>query len=410
MSALEGIKVLDFTQVIFGPAASMVLADHGADVIKVERPGQGDLARAFGPWAKDESLPFTSLNRSKRSIVVDLKNSAGIEIIHRLLETTDALMHNFRPGVMEKLGLDYPALEEKYPRLVYAVGSGYGTKGPYAERNKGGHESMAQALSGVSAMFIGPRGTPQRLPFTIADFTGGMLLAQGILIALLARERSGKGQYLETSLLDGMMAMQAWKTTRLLNHVPPPGVDPEMIDDGSGGATHPGGNPLDGAVFQTADGFLMVTALFRSFDVLMRDLQTALSIDGLAGDPRFATLEDAKINREALREILDPVFLARTGEEWIPLLEAQDILVAPIRSTGEALEDPQLEMNGMLIEVDHPVVGPMHHVGTPLHLEGTPPDAPGPAPVLGEHSEDILREVDYADDEIVDFRKRGLIG
>lgn len=401
--ALNGIRVLDFTQVIFGPAATQVLADHGAEVIKIERPG-GDLARAFGPWIKEQSLPFASFNRSKKSLIVDLKQAAGQQIVHRLLEKTDVLVHNFRSAaVMAKLGLDYAALQKPYPRLIYAVGSGYGSQGPYSERNKGGHESMAQALSGVAARFVGPHGTPQRLPYTVADFTGGMLLAQGILLALLARERTGRGQYLETSLLDGMVSMQAWATTKILNL----GDDGE--DDGSGGATHPRGNPLDGAVFKTSDGFLMVTALFRPFDQLLGDLQEALAIDGLVGDPRFATLAAAVEHRAALRERLAPIFAAKTSAEWIARLEAKDILVAPVRSTAEALADPQLAVNEMLVEVEHPQVGAMRHVGTPLRLAGTPAPAPAPAPLAGEHTEAVLCAAGYAEAEIAALRAQGII-
>ncbi len=404
MAALDGIRILDFTQVIFGPVATQVLADHGADVIKIERPGQGDLARGFGPWQGEQSLSFASLNRNKRSLVLNLKDPEGLEIVHRLLEKTDVLVHNFRSGtVMQKLGLDYESLKDTYPRLVYAVGSGYGSEGPYVERNKGGHESMAQALSGVVEQFIGPKNKPQRLPYTVADFTAGMLLAQGVLLALMARERTGEGQYLETSLLDGMMSMQAWTTTRLLNA-------PEEEDDGSAGATSPKGNPLDGAVFKTADGFLMVTALFRPFAVLVSDLQEALGLEGMAEDPRFATLDDAKIHREALYEKLEPVFLTRTSEEWIPLLEAQDILVAPIRSTAEALEDPQLAVNNLIIEVEHPILGKMRHVGPPLRLKGTPARQHRAAPLLGEDSQQVLREMGWSQAEIDAMAERGLIG
>ena len=404
MPALDDVRVLDFTQVIFGPAATQVLADHGAEVIKVERPGGGDLARAFGPWIQEQSLPFASLNRSKRSVVLDLKKPEGLAVIHRLLENTDVLAHNFRSGaVMEKLGLDYEALKERYPRLIYAVGTGYGSQGPYVERNKGGHESMAQALSGMADRFIGANGTPQRLPYTVADFNGGMLLAQGILLALVARGRTGEGQYLETSLLDGMMSMQAWTTSKILNL----GDDGE--DDGSGGATHPRGNPLDGAVFRTVDGFLMVTALFRPFDRLLGDLQEALGIEGLSGDPRFVTLEEAKNHREALWALLAPVVAERTTDEWIPLFEAQDILVAPVRSTAEALADPQLEVNEMLIEVEHPQLGKMRHVGTPLRLKGTPAAQATAAPLAGEDTEVMLGKAGYTATEIVMLREQGVI-
>jgi crotonobetainyl-CoA:carnitine CoA-transferase CaiB-like acyl-CoA transferase len=404
MAALDGIRILDFTQVIFGPAATQVLADHGADVIKIERPGQGDLARGFGPWQDEQSLPFASLNRNKRSLTLNLKDPEGLAVVHRLLQKTDVLVHNFRSGaVMQKLGLDYESLKEKYPRLIYAAGSGYGSKGPYVERNKGGHESMAQALSGVTELFIGPRGTPQRIPFTVADFTGGMLLAQGVLLALVARARTGEGQYLETSLLDGMMSMQAWTTTRLLNA-------PQAEDDGSAGATSPKGNPLDGAVFKTADGFLMVTALFRPFAVLIGDLQTALGIEGLAGDARFATLETAKDNRTALYEKLEPIFLTRTSDEWIPLLEAQDILVAPMRTTAEALTDPQLAVNDLIIEVEHDTLGKMRHVGPPLRLAGTPATAHRAAPLLGEDSQQVLRDMGWSQEEVAALVERGILG
>ena len=403
MSALDGIRVVDFTQVIFGPAATQVLADHGAEVIKIERPGQGDLARAFGPWHNGQSMPFASLNLSKESLVVDLKKSTGLAVVHRLLEKADVLVHNFRSGnVMEKLGLDYETLEERYPRLIYAVGSGYGSSGAYVDRNKGGHESLAQALSGASARFLGARG-PLRLPFTVADFTGGMLLAQAILLALFARERTGKGQCVETSLLDGMMSMQAWNTSTLLN------VGDNGEDDGSGGATHPRGNPLDGAVFQTADGFLMVTALFRPFDLLMADLEDALGVLGLATDARFADLETAKNHRDELREILEPVFEAKRSEEWIPLLEERDILVAPVRSTVEALADPQLEVNKMLVEVDHAQVGLTRHVGTPLRLSGTPAAQARPAPMLGDDSARVLRANGFSNAEVEALLAEGII-
>ena len=410
MAALDGVRVVDFTQVIFGPAATQVLADHGADVIKIERPGQGDLARAFGPWLEELSLPFASLNRSKRSVVLNLKQPAGLEVVHRLLGAADVLVHNFRSGaVMEKLGLDHASLARRYPRLVYAVGTGYGSTGPYVERNKGGHESMAQALSGVAELFRGEGGRPQRLPYTVADFTAGMLLVQGVLLALLARQRTGRGQYLEISLLDGMMAMQAWPTTRILN-AEHPAADPEALDDGSGGASVPWGNPLDGAVFTTADGHLMVTALFRPFDVLMGDLDRALGVELLAGDARFADLETAKANRRALRDLLEPIFKQRGNEAWIERLEAQDILVAPIRSTGEALADPQLEVNQLLVEVEYARLGTLRHVGTPLRLEDTPAVAARPAPALGQHTEEVLGELGLGEGEIDLLRDQGAIG
>ncbi|MDA0335597.1 MAG: CoA transferase, partial [bacterium] len=362
MPALDGIRVLDFSQVIFGPAATQVLADHGADVIKVERPPAGDLARAFGPWKGDLSMPFASLNRGKRSVAIDLKGADGIAVVQRLLQDADVLVHNFRSSaVMTRLGLGYEDLAATHPRLIYAAGFGYGSHGPYVERGKAGHESMAQALSGLAERFRGPAGTPQRLPFTLSDITAGMQLAQGILLALFARQRTGRGQQVETALLDGVMALQAWESAAILNVG-------EDVDHGAGGATDPRGNPLDGAVFRTADGDLMVTALFRPVPRLLADLAAALALPELAHDPRFADLDGLRTHRADLRALLEPVLVGRTNAEWIDRLEAHDILVAPVRTTAEALRDPQLEANGLLVTAGAVAGEPLRFVGSPLRL------------------------------------------
>lgn len=403
MPALDSIRVVDFSQVIFGPAATQVLADHGADVIKVERPPAGDLARAFGPWQDDMSLPFASLNRGKRSLAVDLKSKQGVDVVRRLLQDADVLVHNFRSrAVMERLGLGYEALASDHPRLIYAAGFGYGSTGPYAERGKAGHESMAQALSGMAERFRGPEGTAQRLPFTLSDITAGMQLAQGILLALLARERTGRGQQVETALLDGVMALQAWESAAILNAG-------EDVDHGAGGATDERGNPLDGAVFRTADGELMVTALFRPVPRLMADLATALELPALTADARFVDLDSLRVNRKALRALLVPVFARHPNETWIERLEAQDILVAPVRTTAQALQDPQLEINGMIVEAGQVQGAPLRFVGSPLRLSDTPAAGSRPAPTVGEHSADILAMVGYSPAEIDTLRTEGAV-
>lgn len=411
MGALDGIHVLDFTQVIFGPTCTQVLAHHGADVIKIERPGQGDLGRGFGVSLQGESLAFASLNLSKRSIVLNLKASEGIAIIHRLLAETDVLVHNFRPGVMERLGLDYPTLEPQYPRLIYAVGSGYGTRGPYADKDKAGHESETQALAGLAAKYQGSDGVPRQLPAAVADNTGGLLLAQVVLLALFARERTGRGQAVETSLLDGLMAMQAWETSALLN-VPSPAEDRANADAWQGGVGGPrltGRNPLDGAVFRTSNGYLMVSAIFRPHPEPLRNLCTALGIQDLSMDPRFATMADLTSNAASLRSELEPVFTSRTTAKWVQQLEAHDILCAPIRSTAEALQDPQLAVNALLVEVEHSCLGKLRFVGTPVRLSSTPARPAQAAPMMGEHTDEILRGVGYSAAEIADFRAGGIV-
>jgi len=411
MSALDGIHVIDFTQVIFGPTCTQVLAHHGADVIKIERPGQGDLGRGFGVSWQGESLAYASLNLSKRSIVLNLRTPEGKAIIHHLLAKADVLVHNFRPGVMERLGLDYPTLETQYPRLVYAMGSGYGTRGPYADRGKAGHESETQALAGLAAKYQGPDGAPRQLPAAVADNTGGLLLAQVILLALFARERTGRGQAVETSLLDGLMAMQAWVASALLN-VPSPAKDRANADAWQGGVGGPrltGRNPLDGAVFRTSNGYLMVSAIFRPHPEPLRNLCTALGIQDLSTDPRFATMADLVSNAAPLRSELEPVFASRTTAKWVQQLEAYDILCAPIRSTAEALRDPQLAVNGLLVEVEHSRLGKLRFVGTPLRLSSTPARPAQAAPMMGEHTDEILREAGYSAAEIAHFRAGGIV-
>ena len=283
------------------------------------------------------------------------------------------------------------------------MGSGYGTRGPYADQGKAGHESETQALAGLAAKYQGSDGVPRQLPAAVADNTGGLLLAQVVLLALFARERTGRGQAVETSLLDGLMAMQAWETSALLN-VPSPAEDRANADAWQGGR-----NPLDGAVFRTSNGYLMVSAIFRPHPEPLRNLCTALGIQDLSMDPRFATMADLASNAASLRSELEPVFTSRTTAKWVQQLEAHDILCAPIRSTAEALQDPQLAVNALLVEVEHSRLGKLRFVGTPVRLSSTPARPAQAAPMMGEHTDEILREVGYSAAEIAGFRAGGIV-
>ena len=215
--ALDGIRVLDFSQVIFGPAATAVMADHGAEVIKVERPGAGDLSRAFGPFLHGVSVSYASINRGKKSLAVNLKSEQGIEIVLKLLPTVDVVVSNFRPGVMEGLGLGYEAVSAVNEKIVYAVGTGFGSTGPLAESRKPGHDTVAQALGGAMSENVGPDGTPRKIQLPVADMTAGNLLVQGILMALVARQRTGRGQKVEVSLLDSLLWLEAWQIASAAN-------------------------------------------------------------------------------------------------------------------------------------------------------------------------------------------------
>jgi len=383
--ALAGIRVLDFTQVIFGPSCTATLADHGAEVIKVERPGPGDLARAFAPFLDGESLSYASLNRNKKSIAVDLKSAAGRDIICRLAPTVDVVANNFRPGVMDSLGLGYEDFRRLNPRVIYASGTGFGTSGPLAEQRKAGQDTVAQALTGAMAANVGADGAPRKIPVAIADITGGNLLAQGVLLALIARERTGEGQRVEASLLDALMWMQAWQATGAAN------VHPD--DD----QPREGDNPLDGGVYRTKDAFILVTGVFGPNP--LADVCNGLGIPDLSRDERFASVKAMIDNAAELRARLQEPLLKRTTAEWIDILEAADVLCAPVLTIDEAVRLPQILHNEMIVP---PAASPdgIRYVGVPTKLSETPGTVRTGAPRVGEHTVEVLRDLGYSPADI----------
>jgi formyl-CoA transferase len=399
--ALAGIRVLDFTQVILGPAATQVLADFGADVIKVERPGSGDLARAFAPFlafagrasgtggaggageAGRVSVRYLSVNRNKRDLAVDLKSPAGREVILRLIPTVDVVVHNFRPGVMESLGLGYDALRERNPRLIFAEGSGWGSRGPMADAKKPGQELLAQSLSGLAAKNAGADGLPRALPTNVSDFTASQLLTQGILLALLARERTGEGQKVEVCLLDGLLTMQQWDESSRLNL--------GEMDTGVPDHHH----PLQ-SVYRTADGFVVLVGWFRPDP--LANVCRALGLPDYSQDPRFDTLEKMAQpdNAAQLREILAARIVAKPTAEWLSILEAHDVLCGEVLPPGAAYRHPQAEANEMVATLAHPDLGPVRVVATPVKLSATPASYRLAPPAIGAHTRQILAEVGYS--------------
>ncbi len=377
---LQGIAVLDFTQIELGPCATQVLGDFGADVIKIERPGAGDLARTYMKAPSGESAVFWSLNRNKRSVAIDVRSPLGREAVYRLARKADVVVHNFRPGVMERLGFGYDDLRKINPRLIYAFGSGYGPTGPY--RDKGGQDVLAQAMSGIASRRADPGAPPEPCATPIADFAAGMLLVQAILLALLARERTGVGQVVHVSLLDAMLVTQLQEATVWMN---------------LGQRLNWGAYPLSGT-FKTRDGYVVMVGAFKPNP--LQEICKGLGIEDLSADPRYATHEAQVAHREELQARWRHEFGKRSTQQVIGALESVDILCARVNSIDEALADPQVVHNGMIVEMRHRDVGSIKTVGIPVKMEGTPGSVRLAPPRLGEHTREVLAEIGFTSEEI----------
>jgi crotonobetainyl-CoA:carnitine CoA-transferase CaiB-like acyl-CoA transferase len=393
--ALEGIHVLDFSHVFQGPVGTQLFADLGADVTKIERPGQGDWSRDWGPYIHDVSMPFAGLNRNKRSVALDLRKDAGKTIARQLAKRADVLVHNFRPGAMERLGLGYTDLCKENPRLVYACSSGWGDEGPYVKRGRPGHDMLARAEAG---WFVNLSKDEVPIPGGISvDYPTGLMLMIGILVALVARERTGQGQQVTTDLFSVAMHAHAWDAAALLNK--------SRIDRRSGvGVTEQAINKA----FRTSDGFIELSPVFSQN--ALRDISVAMDLGDLSEDPRFEKDDDRLDNAAELNSILAARFLEKTTAEWIAALEPQGVLCGEVRSFEQAAQDAQLRANQMIVEMNHPRAGMLELLGTPLRLHSTPATHRTPPPDLGEHTKIVLAELGYTPEQIDDLERQGVFG
>ena len=390
--SLEGIRVLDITQVMAGPYAAMLLADLGADVIKLEPPG-GDSTRQMPGAVGSDTPAFNAVNRGKRSIVVDLKLPAGHDLCVRLAAATDILIENYRPGVLASLGLGYDTLAAINPRLIYASISGYGQTGP--ARGKGGFDLVAQGVSGIMSITGDPDGAPVKAGVPLTDLGAGLFAVIGVLAALRARDASGKGQHVDTSLVDAGVALSVWEATEYFAA----GVVPVAL-----GSAHRMNAPYQ--AIACADGYI---TLGGANDRIFKKICDAL------GHPEWLTMAEycdnaARVrHRDSLAKKIEAVTASQPRAHWLALFDDNEIPCGPINDYAQVFADPQVRARGMVVETEHPTLGRIKTLGSPIKMSATPADVARPAPRLGEHSDEILSEAGYSTTEIAALRTQRVV-
>jgi len=391
---LTGLTVLDLTRVLSGPYCTMFLGDMGARVIKIEQPGRGDDTRAWGPpFVKGESAYFLGTNRNKESVTLDFKHPGGRRLLDKLIERADVLIENFRPGALERAGLDYISLKQNHPRLIYTSISGFGHTGP--RRHQPGYDAVIQAEGGLMSITGAPAGPPYRLGVAIADMVAGLLAAQGILLALYARERTGRGQHIDIGMLDGVVALLTYHSSmHLVANTSSPRV-------GNGHATIA---PYD--TFRASDGEFFLAV---GNDEQFRRFCEAAGLQQLPTDPRFATNPARVEHRIELAAQLEPVLTQHSRKHWIAVLTEAGVPCGEVREVAEALADAQLLARQMIESVDHATIGPMKVLGLPIKLSDTPGSVRTAPPTLGQHTSAVLTELGLNASEIDALRQQKVI-
>ena len=393
--ALAGLTVLDLTRVLSGPYCTMMLADMGARVIKVERPGGGDDTRAWGPpFQSGESAYFLSVNRNKESVTLDLKHPDGRRVLDALIDRADVLAENFRPGALDRMGLGYADLARRRPDLVYCSISGFGQSGP--RRREPGYDAMMQGEGGLMSITGAEDGPAYRLGVAIVDVVSGMFAAYGVAVALLARERTGRGQLVDVGMLDAAAAVLTYQAGSYFAT----GRAPGRL-----GNRHPSIAPYES--LEAADGELVVAA---GNDQLWRALCGVLGLGALADDPRFRTNADRVAARGALRPLLVERLRTRPVADWLTQLKAAGVPCGGVRDLEQVFSDPQIVERAMVVALDHPIAGAIRQLGVPIKLGGTPGMVRTPPPALGQHTDAVLRgDLGLDPEEIARLRAAGAV-
>jgi crotonobetainyl-CoA:carnitine CoA-transferase CaiB-like acyl-CoA transferase len=392
---LTGVKVIELAHIMAGPVCGLMLADMGADVIKVEKVPGGDDSRQFlPPGVKGESAAFLMMNRNKRGIAIDLKNDAGKDVLRRLLKAADVVTENYRADTMERLGLGYEKLKRINPGLIYCTISGFGRTGPYADR--GGFDLIAQGMSGLMSITgEGPGRPPVKVGAPITDITAGILGAMGVAAAYAHKLRTGEGQVVDTSLFEAGIVHTYWQSAIGLATGEPPGPM---------GSAHPLNAPYQ--AFQTKDGWITVGAANQKNWLRMLEI---LDAPELANDRRFKDNAERMVHLQELAMLLGNIFVTRTSAEWLRLLEEVGVPAGPVLNVNQMHRDPQTLARGMVIEAEHARLGPVKTIGLPIKFSETPGRIARGAPIYGQHTRELLAEYGYGKDEIAALIKKGAV-
>ena len=386
--ALNGMKILDCSQILAGPFCSMLLADMGAEVIKIEKPNGGDDTRRFGPpFIESESVAFMAMNRNKRSIVIDFKKKSGIEIMKRLAKKSDVIIENYRTGAMDKLGLGYEDLKKVNDKIIYCSISGFGRTGPYSKR--AGFDLVAQGMSGLMSFTGEPGSPPVKVGVPIADLNAGMFATYGILTSYINMLKTGKGQYLETSLLESAIAYTVWESSSFFATQ----KIPEAL-----GSSHRLSAPYQ--ALRTSDGYINIGAPNQSnWERLCKTIKR----EDLIKNEKFLDNSLRLLNREILEKELESTLKQKNSNDWLDILEKEGVPAGPILNMSEVWSNEQVKFRDMDVVTEHSKAGQIHNIGIPVKLKENPGEIKSAAPILGENTREILFEIGYSNKEINDF-------